>query len=229
MGKRRKRIDRESAAPDQSRRDDATGVVAGAVDGSGLNAVSDEEAESELRIELDDADLEEIGPASNLTLVSASFADGEALPLPHTGDGANVSPPLAWTGVPPETGSLVLVFEGPDPTGRPDGTFAHWVLYNLRPSLEGLDLAADQTGLPHGCRRGRNDFGRRHYIGPLLDYGRHQYRFRLFALDATVDASAVGEPTWDELMTAMEDHVLAEAELSCFVERSAAYQPTVPS
>ena len=102
------------------------------------------------------------------------------------------------------------------------------MLYNLRPSLGGLDLAADQTGLPHGCRRGRNDFGRRHYIGPVLDYGRHPYRFRLFALDATVDASAVGEPTWDELMTAMEDHVLAEAELSCFVERSAACQPTVP-
>jgi Raf kinase inhibitor-like YbhB/YbcL family protein len=170
---------------------------------------------------------DETGLEPGLTLVSASFADGEALPLAHTGDGANVSPPLAWSGVPEDAGSLVLIFEGPDPTGRPGGTFAHWILYNLMPVAGGLDLAADQTGLPRGCRRGRNDFGRQHYIGPVLEFGRHEYRFRLFALDAMVDASAVGEPTWDELMSAVEDHVLAEAELSCFVERSIAWQPSV--
>jgi Raf kinase inhibitor-like YbhB/YbcL family protein len=215
MGKRRKRNDRQAADPQKARPDEA---AAGS---------SDESEPGELRIELDESDLEDIRPVPALTLVSAGFADGEALPLAHTGDGANVSPPLAWSGVPPDAGSLVLIFEGPDPTGRQGATFAHWILYNLAPRDDQLELAADQTGLPHGCRRGRNDFGRRHYIGPVLDYGRHEYRFRLFALDATIDATAVGEPTWDELAAAIEDHVLAEAELSCFVERYVGSQPGV--
>jgi Raf kinase inhibitor-like YbhB/YbcL family protein len=164
--------------------------------------------------------------SAELILVSASFADGEALPVTHSADGANLSPPLAWVGVPREARSLVLLFEGPDPTGRPGRPFAHWVLYNLQPSSGGLEFGADQTGLPAGARRGTNDFGRTQYIGPVLDYGRQELSFRLFALDTTLDAVRLGSPTFEQLRSAMANHELAEAELACFVERSAPYQPT---
>jgi Raf kinase inhibitor-like YbhB/YbcL family protein len=160
------------------------------------------------------------GPS--MCLVSASFADGEALPMAHTGDGGNLSPPLAWGDVPRAARSLVLLFDGPDPTGRPGPPFAHWILYNLQPSAGGLELAADQTGLPPGCGRGRNDFGRTLYVGPVLDFGRYEYGFRLFALDAMLDPRALGNATWKELARALEPHLLAEAaELACFVERAA--------
>jgi Raf kinase inhibitor-like YbhB/YbcL family protein len=167
----------------------------------------------------------EVDGDATMGLVSASFADGEALPSAHTGDGGNLSPPLAWEDVPRGARSLVLLLEGPDPTGRPGPPFAHWVLYNLQPSLGGLELAADQTGLPAGCKRGRNDFGRTHYVGPVLEFGRHEYSFRLFALDAMLDARRLREPTWHDLAIAMEPHLLAEAELACFVERAVTWQP----
>jgi Raf kinase inhibitor-like YbhB/YbcL family protein len=175
--------------------------------------------------ETDDGAAEETAAA--MCLVSASFADGEALPTAHTGDGGNLSPPLAWGDVPRGARSLVLLFEGPDPTGRAGAPpFSHWILYNLQPSLGGLELAADQTGLPAGCCRGRSDFGRTHYVGPVLDFGRHEYSFRLFALDAALDGRALGQASWDRLLRAMEPHLMAEAELSCFVERAAAsWQP----
>jgi Raf kinase inhibitor-like YbhB/YbcL family protein len=164
-----------------------------------------------------------------MCLVSASFADGEALPVAHTGDGANLSPPLAWGDVPRAGRSLVLLFEGPDPAGRAGAPpFAHWILYNLQPSLGGLELGADQTGLPGGCARGRNDFGRTQYVGPVLEFGRHEYRFRLFALDAPLDARALGQATWDRLLPVVEQHLLEEAELSCFVERAASWQHAAP-
>lgn len=172
--------------------------------------------------------VEEQAGGPPMCLVSASFADGEALPTAHTGDGGNLSPPLAWGDVPRAARSLLLLFEGPDPTGRPGPPFAHWILYNVQPSLGGLELAADQTGLPGGCARGRNDFGRTHYVGPVLEFGRHEYRFRLFALDATLDPRALGNATWKELARALEPHGLVEAELACFVERAVSWQPAAP-
>src|SRR5688500_6138698 len=75
--------------------------------------------------ELDD-DVAVTGAA--MCLVSASFADGEALPVAHTGDGGYLSPPLAWDDVPRAGRSLVLLFEGPDPAGRAGAPpFAHWI------------------------------------------------------------------------------------------------------
>jgi phosphatidylethanolamine-binding protein (PEBP) family uncharacterized protein len=35
-----------------------------------------------------------------MTLESSAFKDGEAIPQKHTGEGADVSPELRWSGVP---------------------------------------------------------------------------------------------------------------------------------
>ncbi len=166
----------------------------------------------------------EIRAEWRLQLVSPSFSDGEELPVAQVGDGGNLSPELVWGGVPGGTRSLVLVFEGPDPTGRAE-TAAHWILYNLPPAAGGLELGADQGGLPAGARRGRNDFGRFRYVGPV-DFGRQEYRFRLYALDTVLDADALAEATGAELARAMETHLLDETELACFVERTIAARPT---
>ncbi len=55
-------------------------------------------------------------PTRHLTLTSAAFRDGESIPVRHTCDGEDLSPPLAWTGVPVETRTFALICD--DPTLR---------------------------------------------------------------------------------------------------------------
>src|SRR5208283_4650051 len=64
----------------------------------------------------------------SLALTSSSFVAGGAIPALYTADGNNVSPALAWSGLPAATKSLALVEDDPD---APSGTWAHWILYNF--------------------------------------------------------------------------------------------------
>lgn len=75
-----------------------------------------------------------------LKLTSAAFAHGGEIPRKHTCDGQDVSPPLAWTGVPPGAKSLVLIVDDPDAPdpAAPRMTWVHWVLYDLPPAATGL-------------------------------------------------------------------------------------------
>src|SRR5438874_545742 len=66
-----------------------------------------------------------------LELTSATFKNGDAIPRTHTQDGADGSPPLAWSPLPSETRSVALLMDDPDvPGGQP---FVHWILFNLPP------------------------------------------------------------------------------------------------
>src|SRR5262247_357612 len=65
---------------------------------------------------------------SELKLTSNAFKEGEAIPRGYTCDGANVSPPLEWAGVPKSAKTIAIIADDPD---APAGTWVHWVLYNL--------------------------------------------------------------------------------------------------
>jgi hypothetical protein len=153
------------------------------------------------------------------TITSPSFGHGDRIPRTHTAEGANLSPPLAFAGVPPGSKSLALIVEDPDAPdpAAPQRIFVHWIVYQLQPSTPGLPLGADREGLPAGARPGRNDFGNTRYAGPAPPIGRHRYVFRLFALDASLPD--LGTPDRARLMSAMRGHVLAEAELMGTYER----------
>jgi len=45
---------------------------------------------------------------ARLSLTSSAFADGEPIPAKYACHGADISPPLAWRGVPAEAKALVL-------------------------------------------------------------------------------------------------------------------------
>ena len=95
----------------------------------------------------------------------------------------------------------------------PGGTFVHWVLYNLPP--ETRDLPEDLTRQPSvsdGTRQGMADFGRLGYAGPCPPSGTHRYFFRVYALDALVDPARPGL-TRDQILKAIEGHILAEGQL----------------
>jgi Raf kinase inhibitor-like YbhB/YbcL family protein len=148
-----------------------------------------------------------------LALTSTAFAADGAIPRRYTCQGEDLSVPLAWSGVPPQTKSLVLIVDDPDAPDpkAPRMTWVHWVLYNIPPSATGLKEAIAARELPKGTLEGLNDWKRTGYGGPCPPIGRHRYFHKLYALDAVLPA--MENPTKADLEQAMKGHVLAKAEL----------------
>jgi Raf kinase inhibitor-like YbhB/YbcL family protein len=148
-----------------------------------------------------------------LTLTSTAFADGGEIPRLYTCQGQDISPPLAWNGVPPGAKSLVLIVDDPDAPdpAKPQRTWVHWVLYNLPPDAAGLAEAVPAAGLPPGTETGLNDWGRTDFGGPCPPIGRHRYFHKLYALDIRV--GSLSSPTKGAVEAAMKGHVLAQATL----------------
>jgi len=148
-----------------------------------------------------------------LALTSPAFEPGGPIPRRHTCQGDDTSVPLAWSGLPAGTQSLVLIVDDPDAPDpeAPKRTWVHWVLYNIPPSAVGLAAGIEPTALPKGTRQGKNDWGRSGYGGPCPPIGRHRYFHKLYALDTVLPDLEV--PAKAELEKAMQDHVLAKFEL----------------
>jgi Raf kinase inhibitor-like YbhB/YbcL family protein len=146
-----------------------------------------------------------------IRLTSTAFAHGGEIPARHTCEGQDVSPPLAWSGVPASAQSLVLIVDDPDAPdpAAPRMTWVHWVLYNLPPSADGL--AEGGKPLPTGTLEGLNDWKRPGYGGPCPPIGRHRYFHKLYALDAMLPD--LRHPTKDQLESHMKGHVVGHAEL----------------
>lgn len=159
------------------------------------------------------------GAENTITVSSTSFAPNMPIPRKHTQDGQSISPALSWTGVPAGTRELVLVVEDPDaPMINP---VIHWIVYNIPASTtslpEGIPTGA-AMGNPPGARQAKNYQKVEGYLGPKppVGHGVHHYHFQLFALDQTL---ALNDPSKDDLVKAMEGHVLAQGELIGTYER----------
>lgn len=151
-----------------------------------------------------------------MQITSPAFREGEPIPPRYTGDGADVSPPLCWSGLPANTRCLALICEDPD---APKGTWVHWVVYDLPAGTTGLPeaLPAGDT-LPDGTRQGMTDFKRTGYGGPAPPPGQpHRYFFRLYALDVGLGLPV--RATREALLRAMRGHILAEAALMGVYQR----------
>src|SRR5688572_22222776 len=124
--------------------------------------------------------------APMLSLSSRAFAAGGPIPSKYTCDGANISPPLAWAGAPPGTRSFALIVDDPDAPdpAAPKVVWAHWVLYNVPPSISVLTEGASRVAIPPGAREGQHDGHGPGYSGPCPPIGRHRYIHTLYALDA---------------------------------------------
>ncbi len=147
------------------------------------------------------------------TLTSGSFAHGGEIPVRHTCEGEDVSPPLTWTEPPAGTRSLALVVDDPDAPDpkAPRVVWSHWALYDLPPETRGLPEGISASELPSGTRLGLNDWKRPGYGGPCPPIGRHRYFFKLYALDSPLgDRGAI---TKADLEKAMKGHVLGETQL----------------
>ena len=146
---------------------------------------------------------------TGVTISSTAFSNGSLIPPQYTCDGANISPPLQWSGLPPSTKALALIVDDPD---APAKTWVHWVLYDLPGSRSGLpENVRPQEKLPDGGKQGTNDFKKIGYGGPCPPSGTHRYFFKLYALDT--ETSLNPGATKDELLKAIEGHVVAQGEL----------------
>ena len=147
-----------------------------------------------------------------IEVMSPAFESGATIPKRHTGEGEDVYPPLRWSSLPQGTKEIAIICDDPDaPTQKP---FVHWVAYKI---------PADRRGLPEGSTEGAlegiNDFGGVGYDGcmPPRGHGVHHYHFKVYALDTELDAPA--GLSKDELLAAIEGHVLDEGELVGTYER----------
>ncbi|MDT5140502.1 MAG: hypothetical protein QOD58_4764 [Mycobacterium sp.] len=151
-----------------------------------------------------------------LTVTSTAFADGAAMPSSSAGKGVgeNVSPPLRWAGLPPDTRAVVLIIDDVDvPLHRP---LVHTVAV-IEPTVDGVDAGALHPGVP-GMRFIAADLGNRGYAGPrpIPGHGPHRYRFQVFAIDRPIPDSVI---TAKALLSAMSGHVLARGALTGTYER----------
>jgi Raf kinase inhibitor-like YbhB/YbcL family protein len=121
--------------------------------------------------------------ASVITLTSPAFDDGEPIPQKYGCDGAGVSPPLAWSGVPDDATALALVVDDPD---APGGTYVHWVVVNIDPA----EQSVDEGSVPDGGVEIDNSSGAASYAGPCPPSGTHHYRFTVYALKSEIDVTA---------------------------------------
>ena len=150
---------------------------------------------------------------TTMELTSSAFAPNTDIPTLYTCEGSDLSPPLAWTGVPPGTRSLALIVDDPDAPdpAAPKMTWVHWVLYNLPPDTPGLTADMVTERLPAGTREGLNDWQRTGYGGPCPPIDRHRYIHKLYALD--VRLPVLWTATKATLEEAMQGHILAQCEL----------------
>lgn len=159
----------------------------------------------------------EVGRRMAFELRSTAFEDGQPIPRKYTGDGADVSPPLSWSGVPEGTKEFALVCDDPDaPTPEP---WVHWVIYKIGGQLRVLPEALpwhSKIEKPITALQGRNSWpsGRTTgYRGPAPPpgHGVHRYHFKLYALGKEIQLA----PGVDKkvLLGVLKGHVLGEAEL----------------
>jgi Raf kinase inhibitor-like YbhB/YbcL family protein len=144
-----------------------------------------------------------------MALSSSAFKDGQPIPVDYTCDGKNISPPLAWTGAPANTQSVLLIVDDPD---APSGVWTHWIVFDL-PS-DASDLAEDFAKAPAASttKQGTNDFKKPGYGGPCPPAGKaHRYFFKIFALDTTLNLPAGASRK--DVDAAMTKHVLAAGQL----------------
>jgi Raf kinase inhibitor-like YbhB/YbcL family protein len=160
----------------------------------------------------------------SIQITSSAFAQGHAIPKKYTGEGADVSPPLAWSNLPENTRELALICDDPDaPTDEP---WVHWVIYKIPAKATGLpEGVARKTHPPEpaGALQGKNSWpneaDRIGYRGPMPPpgHGVHHYHFKLYALDAPIEAAPGLEKK--ALLEKIKDHVLAIAEVMGTYER----------
>ena len=161
-----------------------------------------------------------------ITVTSSIFDHHGMVPEENSAYGANTSIDLSWANLPAGTQSLALICDDPKVVeiGMMETPFVHWVVYNIPASASGIPGGLSSEAEPNasglsGMINGNNGLGRPGYFGPRppANGQLHQYDFRIYALDADLDLDSGLNK--DQLLEAIEGHVLGTGMLMGHYER----------
>jgi Raf kinase inhibitor-like YbhB/YbcL family protein len=139
-----------------------------------------------------------------LEITSPAFDHEEMIPQKYTCQGDDINPELTIQGIPEATKSLVLIMDDPD---APIGTWDHWVVWNLDPSISKIE----EDSIPKGGVVGKNSWDRNDYGGPCPPSGTHRYYFKLYALDTQLALEEKSNKKTVE--NAMKGHIIEQTVL----------------
>jgi Raf kinase inhibitor-like YbhB/YbcL family protein len=151
------------------------------------------------------------GKGGEMLLTSTAFKNGEAINSIYTCDGKGESPHLAWKDVPEGTKTLALIMDDSD---APNGTFVHWVAWNIDPTKNKAELPKNASATSEGALllQGTNSASELGYKGPCPPPGKlHHYFFRLYALSDRLDLLPI--TTKEGLLRDMAGKIIAKAQL----------------
>jgi len=152
---------------------------------------------------------------------STAWADGDFVPMKHSGRGDNKSPAFEFhwnlgttpTTAPDTLQSYAVIFhDAENSTNRTAVDTLHWSAFNIPGSEKGLPEGLPAGDQANGMRIGPGIRGGAQgaYFGPGAGPGPiHHYIFEFYALDAKLELGPT--PTRDELLKAMDTHVIGKA------------------
>lgn len=139
-----------------------------------------------------------------MKITSPAFEPNQMIPPIYTCLGENFSPELHMSGVPNEAKALALIVDDPD---APNGTFTHWLIWNINPRTEIIE----ENSKPQGAIEGMNGAGEIGYMGPCPPSGVHHYRFKLYALSSPLSVSQ--NISREELESVIDQKLLEKSEI----------------
>jgi Raf kinase inhibitor-like YbhB/YbcL family protein len=158
-----------------------------------------------------------------LSVTTNAFPDGGEVPMHNAGRGDNKSPAFEFhwmngtapASAPDTVKTYALVMHDiENATARGTTDTLHWTLFNIPGTATGIPEGLGPGVLPDGTTNGPGIAARGGnpgaYFGPGAGPGPfHHYVFEFYALDTKLDIPATA--TRDELMKAMEGHVVGKA------------------
>jgi Raf kinase inhibitor-like YbhB/YbcL family protein len=148
-----------------------------------------------------------------LSVTSTAFAEGQPIPVAHTCDGTNDSPPLSWNAL-AAAKSYAVVF-----TDLSSG-IVHWVLWDVPATTTMLPAALPKTSTLAslgGTKQLSYQSSTTGYLGPCPPAGApHTYRFAVFAVDEATLSGVTGSnwSTRAQVVAAIVTHSLSSANLA---------------
>lgn len=145
--------------------------------------------------------------AEDFSLKTSAFSNPGTIPELYTCDSDGQSPDLSWKNSPNKTKSFALIMSDPD---APNGTFYHWILYNIPSDTK--QLTRNMKQFPGSTLIGNNSFNTLGYKGPCPPKGViHRYVFTLYALDSQLNLAAGMDAT--TVLNALKNHTLKQTQI----------------
>lgn len=141
-----------------------------------------------------------------MRIASDAFEENSYIPKQYSCEGKNVNPSIAFSDIPDQAKSLVLLVEDPDAPNNKH-MFVHWVVFNIPPTTTSIS----ENSVPHEAIEAINDAGSTKYVGPCPPDKPHRYFFRLYALRTTLSLSKTA--TRDIILQTIEDSIIDSCQL----------------